>query len=257
MELGLQGKNVLITGGSQGIGAAIAHRFLDEGANVFIVSRGSEQLFKTETHLQLLFGEERIKVGRCDCTNSSSLFKLKRKIEKSFGQLDVVVANVGNGRSVPDALPDDQQWERTWNNNFESSLQTARVFLPMLQKSKGCLLFVSSIAAMEAFGAPVDYSTAKAAVTALAKNMARKLGRKVRINVLAPGNVWFSGGPWHEKIKQNPERVKKMIESTVSMNRFGSPDEMADAAVFLCSKRASFITGSVLVVDCGQTVGVF
>jgi len=256
MELGLQGKNVLITGGSQGIGAAIAHRFLDEDANVFIVSRGSEQLFKTEAHLQLLFGEERIKVGQCDCTNSSSLFQLKREIENSFVQLDVVVANVGNGRSVPAPLPDEEQWNETWNNNFESALQTARVFLPMLQKSKGCLLFVSSIAGMEAFGAPVDYSTAKTAVTALAKNMARKLGGEVRVNVLAPGNVYFPGGSWDEKIKQDSERVNKIIESSVPMNRFGTPDEMADAAVFLCSERASFITGSVLVVDGGQTVGV-
>jgi 3-oxoacyl-[acyl-carrier protein] reductase len=256
MELGLQGKNILITGGSQGIGAAIAHSFLAEGANIVIVSRGSEQLFKTEAHLKSLFGEERIKVGRCDCTNSLSLFQLKSEIEKSFGQLDVVVANVGNGHSVPDPLPDEEQWNETWNNNFESALQTARVFLPMLQKSKGCLLFVSSIAAMEAFGAPVDYSTAKAAVTALAKNMARKLGGEVRVNVLAPGNVYFPGGSWDEKIKQNPERVNKMIESTVPMSRFGTPDEIADAAVFLCSERASFITGSVLVVDGGQTVGV-
>ncbi len=127
----------------------------------------------------------------------------------------------------------------------------------MLQESKGCLLFISSIAAMEAFGAPVDYSTAKTAVAALAKNMARKLAKEVRINVLAPGNVYFEGGSWDEKIKQEPERVKSIIESTVPMNRFGTPDEMADAAVFLCSERAAFITGSILVVDGGQTVGVF
>jgi 3-oxoacyl-[acyl-carrier protein] reductase len=73
--------------------------------------------------------------------------------------------------------------------------------------------------------------------------------------VLAPGNVCFSGGAWDEKIKQNPDRVNKIIGSTVPMNRFGSPEELVDAAVFLCSERASFITGSVLVVDGGQTVG--
>jgi len=118
-------------------------------------------------------------------------------------------------------------------------------------------LFVSSITAMEAFGAPVDYSTAKAAVIALSKNMARKLAQEVRINVLAPGNVLFTGGSWDEKIKENPDQVNMIIESTVPMKRFGSPEEMADAAVFLCSERASFITGSILVVDGGQTVGIF
>jgi len=174
-----------------------------------------------------------------------------------WGGIDIVVANVGDGQSVADPLPDDMQWNKTWETNFESSLYTARTFLPMLQESHGCLLFVSSIAAKEAFGAPVDYSTAKSAVTALAKNMARKLARNVRINVIAPGNVLFHGGSWDEKIKQNPQKVEKIIESTVPMNRFGTPEEIADGAVFLCSERAKFITGSVLVVDGGQTVGIF
>ena len=110
---------------------------------------------------------------------------------------------------------------------------------------------------MEAFGAPVDYSTAKSAVAALAKNMSRKLAADVRVNVIAPGNVYFEGGSWDEKIKEDPERVMQIIESTVPMNRFGTPEEIADSAVFLCSERASFITGSAMVVDGGQTVGVF
>ncbi|MBT6226237.1 MAG: SDR family oxidoreductase, partial [Candidatus Scalindua sp.] len=98
---------------------------------------------------------------------------------------------------------------------------------------------------------------AKTAIAALAKNMARKLAKEVRVNVLAPGNVLFAGGSWDEKIKEDPIRVKTIIESTVPMNRFGTPDEIADAAVFLCSNRATFITGSTLVVDGGQTVGIF
>jgi 3-oxoacyl-[acyl-carrier protein] reductase len=256
MNFELGNKRCLITGASQGIGAAIAERFLDENANIMIVSRGSEKLFATKGLLQSQYGENKIESAICDCTDKASLDSLKETILQRWGGVDFVISNVGDGRSVPDPLPGEEQWNKTWNNNFESALQTARVFLPMLQKSKGCLLFVSSIAGMEAFGAPVDYSTAKTAVTALAKNMARKLGGEVRVNVLAPGNIYFPGGSWDEKIKQDSERVNKMIESTVPMNRFGTPDEIADAAVFLCSERASFITGSVLVVDGGQTVGV-
>ena len=257
MNLGLDGKRCLITGASQGIGAAIAENFLHENANVMIVSRGSEQLFKTEADLQLDFGESRIVANTCDCTDKTSLESLEEKVLQHWGGVDVVVLNVGDGRSVSDPLPDERQWEKTWDNNFESALLTVRTFLPMLRESKGCLLFVSSIAAIEAFGAPVDYSTAKAAVAALAKNMARKLAKEVRVNVIAPGNVCFPEGSWDEKIKHDPERVHKIIESTVPMNRFGKPEEIADAAVFLCSDRASFITGSILVVDGGQTVGVF
>jgi len=256
MDLGLSDKRVLITGASRGIGAAIAEAFLEEGSKVCLVSRGSKQLFETQATLASEYGGEQVLVETCDCTKEQALHSLRDRIGHCWGGLDIVVANIGDGRSVSDALPNTDHWQKTWNNNFESALYTARTFLPMLKKSKGCLLFVSSITAMEAFGAPVDYSTAKSAVSALAKNMARKLAQEVRINVLAPGNVYFPGGSWDEKIKQDAERVERIIQSTVPMNRFGTPEEMADAALFLCSERAKFITGSTLVVDGGQTVGV-
>jgi 3-oxoacyl-[acyl-carrier protein] reductase len=257
MDLNLKDKKVLITGASRGIGAAIAKSFLSEGANIIIVSRGSEQLFVTESYLKNSFKESEIYAESCDCTKVDSLEQLKNIVEQRWGGLDIVVANIGDGRSVSEPLPDSDQWQKTWDNNFESSLHTARTFLPMLQKSKGCLLFISSIAAMEAFGAPVDYATAKTAVAALAKNMARKLANEVRVNVIAPGNVYFDGGSWDEKVKKNPDMVSQIIKSTVPMNRFGTPEEVASAAVFMCSERASFITGSTLVIDGGQTVGIF
>jgi 3-oxoacyl-[acyl-carrier protein] reductase len=256
MDLGLSGKKVLITGASRGVGEAIARKFLEENARTLIVSRGSPQLFDLQEQLQSKYGRDRIYAEKCDCSDIDSLTQLRLNIESTWNSLDIVIANVGDGRSVPDALPENEQWNQTWRNNFDSTLYTARTFLPMLKSSKGCILFVSSIAGMEAFGAPVDYSTAKTAVLGLAKNMARKLAKEVRVNVLAPGNVYFSGGSWDEKIKKDPERVNGIIKSTVPMDRFGSPEEMADAAVFLCSERASFITGSVLVVDGGQTMGV-
>ena len=109
---------------------------------------------------------------------------------------------------------------------------------------------------MEAFGAPTDYSVAKTAVIALSKNMARKLAPNVRVNVIVPGNVYFEGGSWDEKIQQNKKHVDSIIKSTVPMNRFATPQEIADSAVFLCSDRANFITGATLVIDGGQTVGV-
>lgn len=256
MDLGLDGKKVLITGSSRGIGAAIAEKFLSEGASVMIVSRGLGQLLATESRLKDKFMKSEIYAESCDCTNADSLEQLRNTVEQHWGGLDIVIANIGDGRSVPDPLPNDDQWRRVWSTNFESSLHTARTFLPMLQESQGCLLFISSIAAKEAFGAPVDYSTAKTAVVALAKNMARKLANEVRVNVIAPGNIYFKGGSWDEKINKDPNAVKETIRSTVPMNRFGTPEEVANGAVFMCSERASFITGSTLVIDGGQTVGI-
>jgi len=258
MNLNLDNKKVLITGASRGIGLAVAESFLQEDAKTCLISRGSNALFENEKRLQDAYGLESVFACKCDCTNIESLNSLKSEVEDRWSNLDIVIVNVGDGRSVSAALPDDEQWQKTWNSNFESALQTARTFLPMLEKSKGCLLFISSITGMEAFGAPTDYSTAKSAIIALAKNMARKLASdNVRVNVIAPGNVYFKGGSWDEKIQQDKKRVDEIIKSTVPMNRFATPQEIADSAVFLCSDRASFITGTTLVIDGGQTVGVF
>ena len=258
MDLNLNNKKVLITGASRGIGLAIAESFLQEDAKIYLISRGSNALFENEKRLQGAYGLESVFAYKCDCTNIESLNSLKCEVEDKWDCLDVIVVNVGDGRSVSDVLPDDEQWQKTWNNNFESALQTARTFLPMLEKSKGCLLFISSISGLEAFGGPTDYSTAKSAIIALAKNMARKLASdNVRVNVIAPGNVYFEGGSWDEKIQQDKKRVDEIIKSTVPMNRFAIPQEIADSAVFLCSDRASFITGTTLVIDGGQTTGVF
>ena len=257
MDLKLNNKKVLITGASRGIGLAVAESFLQEGAKTCLVSRGSNALFDNEKKLQDAYGLENAFACKCDCSNIESLNNLKGKVESRWSVVDIVIVNVGDGRSVSDALPSDEQWKSTWNSNFESALQTARTFLPILEESQGVLLFVSSIAGIEAFGAPTDYSTAKTAIIALAKNMARKLAPNIRVNVIAPGNVYFKGGSWDEKIQQDKKYVDGIIKSTVPMNRFAMPREVADSAVFLCSDRASFITGSTLVIDGGQTTGVF
>lgn len=253
MNLGLLGKKVLITGASQGIGASMALKFLQEGADVFIISRGSKNLYKTEKNLRSKFGKNRIFASKCDCGSISELNYLKKKINKKMKKIDIVIANVGDGRSVPDILPKQQQWDKIWKKNFSTALNTARVFLPNLTKNKGSILFISSIAGLESIGAPVDYSTAKTALISLAKNLSKKLKEKVRVNVIAPGNIYFSGGSWEKKMKKNSAQIKNYIQKVVPMNRFGKPEEVADAALFISSERAKFITGNVLTIDGGQT----
>ena len=256
MELNLDNKKVLITGASRGIGLSIAESFLKENALTWIVSRGSDNLYKNEKKLHDIYGLNSSFASKCDCTNLNSLYNLKDQIKEKWNCLDILIVNVGDGRSSSDPMPTSNFWSKAWENNFESALNTSRVFLPMLEESKGCLLFISSIAGIEAIGAPTDYSTAKAAINALSKNLAKKLAPNVRVNVLAPGNVYFKGGSWDEKIQKDKDKIQNLIKSTVPMNRFATPNEIADSAVFLCSDRASFITGSTLVVDGGQTSGL-
>jgi 3-oxoacyl-[acyl-carrier protein] reductase len=258
MELGLEDDTVFITGSSRGIGAGIARAFLTEGAKVAISGRGKESLEQKRAELVQDFGEDRVIALACDLTDVAAVEQAADQVIAAFGKLNHLILNIGDGRSVPDAVPPAAHWNVIMDANFNSAVAITRIYLPLLeQQENSSILFISSIAGCEAFGAPVDYSTAKAAVNAFSKNLAGKVASSgVRVNTLAPGNVLFPGGSWEEKLQQEPERYQNLIEMTVPMKRFGKVEEMADAALFLCSRRASFITGSLLKVDGGQTFGI-
>jgi 3-oxoacyl-[acyl-carrier protein] reductase len=258
MVLSLQGKRVLVTGSSRGIGLAIAKSFLNEGAKVVLSSRNKNELDHCKKQLLKENSSRQILSVSCDFTRNQDVIELKKQITKEWQGLDIVVANVGSGKSIPDPIPDTKSWDTIFSLNFESALSTAREFFPLLQASKGNLILISSIAGIETIGAPTDYAVAKTAVISFAKNLARKVAADgVRVNCIAPGNIYFEGGSWDEKIKLNSQRITQMIKDTVPMQRFGKPEEIADAVLFLSSERASFITGAVLRVDGGQSTGMF
>jgi 3-oxoacyl-[acyl-carrier protein] reductase len=258
MEINYKNKRVLITGSSRGIGFAIARGFLEEGARVVLSSRNQNDL----DNLKDMYGKEhssdQLLAFSCDFTSSENVNKLKNSILGIWDGLDIVVANVGSGRSLSDPIPNEDNFEKVFSGNFDAAVHTARVFYPLLKEANGNLLFIASVAGMEALGAPVDYSVAKTAVIAFSKNLARKAAVDgIRVNCIAPGNIFFEGGSWDKKIREAPEQIKQLIDTTVPMQRFGQPEEIVDAVLFLCSERASFITGSVLKVDGGQTTGIF
>jgi 3-oxoacyl-[acyl-carrier protein] reductase len=258
VDLGLAGKRILVTGSSRGIGYAIARHFLREEARVAFTSRNRNDLDMLVSDLTEKVAPEKVMALKCDFTNVADVVELCRSIESAWGGVDIVVANVGSGTSVPDPIPDQEHFEAVFYENFYAPVNTAREFLPLLKASRGSLLFITSIAGMEAIGAPIDYATAKTAVMSFAKNLARKIAADgVRVNCIAPGNILFPGGSWDRKVKSNPEGVQRIIEEQVPMKRFGTPDEIAAAAIFICSAQAGFITGTVLCVDGGQTTLLF
>ncbi len=254
MDLSLSNKRVLVTGASRGIGLAIAQGFLKEGARVVLLARTARYLADVAAKLSIEHGSDRVTEITGDCADTRTWSEVINRITLIWDGLDIVVANVGDGRSVSDSLPDQERFALTWRTNFITAEQTARFTLPLLAATGGCLLFVSSIAGLEAIGAPTDYSVAKSALIALSKQLARKLAPRIRVNCVAPGNVYFPGGSWDDKIQADRDRVERLIQTTVPMRRFGTPDQIADAVLFLCSDRAKFITGACLVVDGGQTV---
>jgi 3-oxoacyl-[acyl-carrier protein] reductase len=258
MDLGLVGKRVLVAGASRGIGLAIARGFLQEGAMVTITARNCAQLETARMNLAQSFPAGNILSVCCDVASQDDIARLKNQITDEWKGLDIVVANAGNGRSIPDVISSREHFDLIFDQNFTVAVSVAREFLPVLEKSSGSILFIASIAGIEAFGAPVDYSVAKSAVLSFSKNIARKVAHKgVRVNCLAPGNILFDGGSWDEKIKEDSEKIGRLIDATVPMKRFGTPEEIADAALFISSERASFITGAVLCIDGGQTVSLF
>lgn len=126
----------------------------------------------------------------------------------------------------------------------------------ILQKSKGTIICISSICGNQVIsGAPITYSVAKAALNFYVKSISKVLANKnIRINAISPGNIMFNGSVWDSKFKKNKKAILKMIENNVPLRKFGSPSDIANLSVWLASDQADFITGSIFVVDGGQTV---
>jgi 3-oxoacyl-[acyl-carrier protein] reductase len=255
MDLSLGGKVALVCGSSRGIGLAAARAFLREGASVVITGRDAVALEQASAALISESDPERVFAVQADLTEPADIERTLDTGAAAFGGYDIVVANVGSGTARAGWELDLQDWESALRVNLLGGMVLAGAALThLVARGGGSLIFISSIAGYEAINAPLAYSAAKAAVLSGMKNLSRLAGPKgVRVNAVAPGNVYFPGGSWARKLAERPEFFEQYIQSEVPLKRFGRPEEIADAIVFLASERASFITGSCLVVDGGQT----
>jgi 3-oxoacyl-[acyl-carrier protein] reductase len=253
MHPNLLGKVVLIGGASGGIGGAISRKFLQEGCKVALVGRNGEKLSKLVETLSSEFGTTNICSLVADCNRESAINSAVKSIISQWSRLDVVVANIGDGRSDSDAIPSYDSFTNALQVNLRIAENIARATQAELNRGRGSLLFVSSIAGLQVTGAPTDYSVAKAALVMLSKQLSHKFAPNIRVNCIAPGNIYFPGGRWEELLKSDPVTTETMLKTKVPLNRFGTPEEVANAVVFLSSDSASFITGSCLTVDGGQT----
>ena len=261
MNLQLTDKVAFIAGSSRGIGRAIAAALLAEGANIVITGRDEEAL--NRTHEELATTPElrrRILAITGNFSDPETIEDAFNLTTGRFGQLDHLVANLGTGSGKPGWQQDEAEWIRLFDANFFSSVRLAQAAIPHLsagEASEGrsrSILFISSIVALEATPAPLPYSAAKAALTNYAKNLSRLLApRNIRVNTIAPGNIFFPGGSWERHLDNRREQVEQMLVTDVPQNRFGTPEEIASLAAYLCSPAAAFATGSTYVMDGGQT----
>ena len=255
MDLHLQDRVAFVAGSSRGIGKAIAAALLAEGARVVLTGRDQASLQSTQAELAAAGPAQNILALPGDFTDPATIATAFEKTVAAFGQLDILVANLGTGSGKPGWDQPEEEWQRLFNLNLFGSARLAQAAVPHLQNSDAAaILFIGSIVAVEATPAPLTYSAAKAALLNYSKNLAHQLAAlHIRVNTIAPGNIFFPGGNWERIRASRPEAVEHMLEHAVPQHRFGTPQEIADLAVFLCSPRSSFTTGACFVADGGQT----
>jgi 3-oxoacyl-[acyl-carrier protein] reductase len=239
-------KVVLISGSTNGIGKVITSQFVNAG---YIVIQNS----RNKINKKDLLGAKHIEG---DVTNYKICLEIIESIKAEYGQLDVLVCNVGNGADLDTNILPEERWSHFLSSNLLSTSFLVESALALLIESKGCVVAVSSICGSTFVkGAPVEYSVSKAALNKYIKSMAYKHAISgIRFNAVSPGNVMFEGSTWHSKIKDNEELVTKFISENVPMGVFIEPEAIAEAVLFLASNCSKSTTGVVLNVDGGQSL---
>jgi NAD(P)-dependent dehydrogenase (short-subunit alcohol dehydrogenase family) len=242
----LEGKTALVTGGNSGIGLATAKRFVNEGAYVFITGRREPELAAAVKEIG-----SNVTAVRGDVSNLGDLDRLFAQIEREKGKLDIVFANAGVAKFAPFGTITEEHYDSIFDVNVKGLLFTVQKALPLLLDGASVILNASIVASR---GLPANsvYSATKAAVRSFARTWTTDLKqRRIRVNAVSPG---FTDTPGLDNLlassEVGPQRWKT-ISSTVPLGRFGTPDEVAKAVVFLASDDSSYITGTELFVDGG------
>ena len=244
MDLGLRGKKAIVTGGTRGIGRAIAMLLAAEGADVAICARHREGVERTVTELE---GAGVGAVGGVvDVADLAALRGWIGEAGAALGGLDIFVANVS---ALAQGM-DEAAWRRGFEIDVMATVFGIEAALPLLEKSdSGAIVAVGSTAMAEVYGPTRSYAAVKAALLPYIKGLARNLAAKnIRANMVSPGNVFFEGGVWDSVRRNNPDMFGQMLARNPT-GRMGRPEEVANAVVFLASPRASFITGTNLIID--------
>lgn len=251
MDLGLAGKVALVTGSSRGIGRGIASSLTAEGADVVMCARGSGDL---DTAVKAIAGPGRAIGVAVDVASPAGADAVVAAAVEELGGLDIVVNSVGGSGARTFAEMDADDLQAVLEKNVFPALGVSRAALPALrERGGGVIAMIASIWGREGGGGP-GYNVAKAAEISLAKAMAGDLAAEgIRVLSIAPGSTLFPGGSWERRVRDDPEGMAAYVERELPWGRFGTVEEVADVVAFLVSPRASWVVGTCVTVDGGQS----
>ncbi len=251
MDLGLKGLKAVVTGGTKGIGRAIVETLAREGVDVAFCARNAVEVGQAEASIAALgvraFGTA------LDIADAAALKGWVAETAEALGGIDIVVANV----SALSVGPGEESWRSGFEVDMMGCVRLVEAAMPSLEASKAAsIVSISSVSGREVDFAAGPYGAFKAALIHYTQGLAFQLaGKGIRANAVSPGNTYFEGGVWHRIKEGNPTLYKTAMDLNPT-GRMGTPQEMANAVVFLASPAASFITGTNLVVDGALTRGV-
>ena len=254
MDLKLKGKVAVVTGGSRGIGLYTARALGAEGARLALCARHREPLESAAESLRAE-GVADVLTVACDIASEDGAAQLIEATRGRYGALDVLVNNVGGNRRGQFEETSDEDWLDILQLNVLSGFRASRLAIPLMREGGGgSIIFISSVFGREKGGPGLSiYNTTKTALISAAGIMALELAKDgIRVNCVAPGSIQFPGGSWDNRVKSDPEGMRKFVDANLPLGRFGRADEVADVVTFLASERASLITGACIAVDGSQ-----